>query len=268
MTQAHKKNGYKIAFKIAYDGTPFSGWQVQVNEKTIQGTIENAICRITQENVRLVGAGRTDASVHAKGQVAHAIFTKPHDPSMLKKALNAVLESAIRIVDVIPASDDFHAQYSCVGKEYHYYLCTTDVVLPFDRPYVWHYRKTIDLSLLKKASMLFLGEHDFRAFSNSLGRGVIKENTVRTIYNIQCTQTSNGLCLSFIGSGFLYKMVRNITGTLLNVASCQMDIATIEDIFASKDRKKTPQGAPPQGLFLMHCFYDEKSLKEKLEKVL
>jgi tRNA pseudouridine38-40 synthase len=245
----------KFRLTIAYDGTPFSGWQIQDNDTSIQGSIEDALFSITKERRRIVGSGRTDAGVHARGQVAHLSIEKRIEPHILKKALNATLPQEIRILEIEKVSPDFHAQISAIGKEYHYHLCLDEVVLPFDRPYVWHYRKKIDIPLLHEAAQIFLGEHDFRGFSNAIGGGLIKQNTIRTINRLDIVQTQIGLRLEFEGNGFLYKMVRNITGMLLSIASSKRPLGDIQSVFSSKDRSKAESGAPPQGLFLIQVFY-------------
>ncbi len=262
--EQQKALSHKFRFTIAYDGTPFSGWQVQNNDESIQGNLEKALLRITNERKRVIGAGRTDAGVHAKGQVAHTLLEKNIEPAILKKAMNAVLPPEIRVLDVERTTPDFHAQISAVGKEYHYHICLNDVVLPFDRPYVWHYRKRLDIPLLQEAATLFLGEHDFRGFSNALGGGLVKENTVRSLYRLDVVPTEVGIRLEFVGNGFLYKMVRNITGMLVGIASHRRTLADIHRIFSSLDRREAESGAPPQGLFLVNVFYQQHNFDRLL----
>jgi tRNA pseudouridine38-40 synthase len=246
---------HKLRLKIAYDGTSYSGWQVQNVDRSIQGTIEKALFTIINEDRRIIGSGRTDAGVHALGQVAHVSIKKDIKPNSLKKALNAILPHEIRILAIEEVPDSFHAQISAIGKEYHYHLCLDEVVLPFHRSYVWHYRKKINQDLLQKAAEQFIGEFDFRGFSNALGGGQIKHNTIRRLTRLDIITTPNGLRLEFEGNGFLYKMVRNITGILLSIASNHRPIEDIAKIFESKDRRLAGAGAPPQGLFLVTVFY-------------
>ena len=139
---------------VAYDGTDFSGWQVQINDVSIQGLIESALQTITHEQTSVVGSGRTDAGVHALGQVAHFLLHKDVNIDVLKRSLNGLLPHAIRVMEMDHAPEQFHAQRSAIGKEYHYHLCLNDVVLPFERPYVWHCRHPVDVELLEKAATI------------------------------------------------------------------------------------------------------------------
>jgi tRNA pseudouridine38-40 synthase len=246
---------YRIV--VAYDGTSFSGWQVQIHDLSIQGLIEKALHTITHEEARVIGAGRTDAGVHALGQVAHCRLQKEVEIGALKKALNGLLPPAIRILEVSHAPEQFHAQRSAIGKEYHYHMCLKEVVLPFERPYVWHFRRHIDFDILDNAARCFVGEHDFLAFANAPGRGCAKKTSVRIIRRIDVIRTESGLRLEFEGNGFLYKMIRNITGMLISIASSKRKIHEIEEVFASKNRTLAEPAAPAQGLFLMRVLYPD-----------
>ena len=243
---------------IAYDGTDFSGWQVQKADPSIQGTIQEALRTITKEEVHVTGAGRTDAGVHALGQVAHVRLSSPA-PASLQRALNGLLPPSIRILSLSVAPNGFHAQRSATKKAYHYHICLGEVVLPFDRPYVWHCRRTIDIDLLKEAAKKFVGEHDFLAYSNAPGRSSARKTSVRTLYRLDVVQTEKGLRLEFEGNGFLYKMVRNIVGMMVSAASGKRRLEEIDEVFASRDRRLAEPGAPPQGLFLIHVWYPEDS---------
>ena len=248
---------YKMV--IAYDGGNFAGWQVQPTDRSIQGEIEAALRVLTKQDLRLIGSGRTDAGVHARGQVAH-FCSLPLDPKRLKRSLNGILPHAIRILEVKKAHPRFHAQLSAIGKEYHYHLCLSEVVLPFDRRYVWHLHHPLDLSLLAQASSTFIGEHDFAAFSNALGHGSHPRSSVRTLSRLDVIVEGENVRLEFVGNGFLYKMVRNITGMLVAVASGRRTIADIPKVLMSKDRRCAERAAPPEGLFLMRVFYPDWAL--------
>jgi tRNA pseudouridine38-40 synthase len=244
---------YKLV--IAYDGTSFSGWQIQPRGDSIQGLLEKAFHTITKEECRVIGSGRTDAGVHALGQVAHVRLKQKREPHKIKHSLNGLLPPAIRVRSIEEAPKSFHAQLSAKIKEYHYHICLDEVVLPFDRPYVWHLRKTLDIPLLKKAAAHFVGTHDFAAFANAPGKTSKKPSTTRTISRLDVIETPQGIRLEFEGNGFLYKMVRNITGMLVAVASGRRHIADIHATLLSKDRKKAERAAPAQGLFLVRVSY-------------
>lgn len=242
---------------VAYDGTGFSGWQVQTKDESIQGMIEKALATITREQTRVIGAGRTDAGVHALGQVAHFRIAEHIDEEAVKRSLNGLLPPSIRILELASAPNHFHAQMSAIGKEYHYHICCNDIVLPFDRSYTWHYRRHVDIDLLERAARRFLGEHDFLGYANTPGHGCIKKTSVRTIRRLDVVRTATGLRLEFEGNGFLYKMVRNITGMLVSIASSKRPLSDIDDVFLSRDRRRAAPPAPAQGLFLIRVSYPD-----------
>ncbi|WP_213106200.1 tRNA pseudouridine(38-40) synthase TruA [Candidatus Protochlamydia amoebophila] len=249
---------YKLT--IAYDGTNYSGWQIQPNASSIQQKIQEALCiLLKKEKVVLVGSGRTDAGVHAKGQVAHFHFQDYIDLSRLHVSLNGLLPRDIRIKAVEPVSPRFHSQYSAIRKEYHYYLHLNRVMDPFQRLYSWHFQRKIDVNILKKAAILFTGTHDFTSFANEAHRGTAAKNPVRTLYRLDIKPNEGGLRLEFEGDGFLYKMVRNIVGTLMDVASHKRAIEEIDQIFAAKNRRQASLAAPPEGLFLIQVFYENEN---------
>lgn len=251
----HDMTAFNYKLIIAYDGTAYSGWQMQPNAISIQELFENALHTLTREKVRLIGSGRTDAGVHARGQVAHFKCSKALDLGYLFCALNGILPIDIRLLHIESAPLTFHAQRSALRKIYHYNLCFEPVVLPFDRLYRYHFRKAVSLDLLQEAARLFVGTHDFTSFANSGDEGACRKNPVRTIYRLDVVKQEQGVRLEFEGNGFLYKMVRNIVGMLLNVASGKRSINEIETLFQAKDRRLAPQSAPAQGLFLMKVFY-------------
>lgn len=245
---------YKLL--IAYDGSLYSGWQVQPNAPSIQEHLEKALQTITQkQNIHVIGAGRTDAGVHALGQVAHFKIDKIIDPRLILFQLNGLLPEDIRIYSVEEMPLDFHACHSAVGKEYHYHLHLDKIMNPFQRKYRWHLFRLLDLSLLEQALPLFIGTRDFTSFANEAHKGSASRNAIRTIDSIEMYHQEGGIRLEFKGNGFLYKMVRNIVGTLVDIASGRMDLKEVENIFAAKDRKKAAQASPPQGLFLVKVVY-------------
>ena len=250
---------YKM--KIAYDGTGYGGWQVQPNAVSIQSVIEKALFISLREKISVTGSGRTDAGVHALGQIAHFQTGATATPYRLKHSLNGLLPKAIRIVDLEEISDHFHARYSATGKIYHYHLHLDRVASPFNHLYSLHVHHTVDLSLLEKAAICFLGTKDFSAFTHEAHLGSAAKNPVRTLQRIDLVEEVGGVRLEFEGDGFLYKMVRNITGTLLDICAGHIQIEEIESIFSSKDRKKAGKTAPPEGLFLIKVHYKEELFK-------
>lgn len=250
---------YKLT--IAYDGTAYSGWQIQPNAPSIQQHLQEALTTfLPGEKIVVIGSGRTDAGVHALNQIAH--FKTEHDisPNRLLLALNGLVPRDIRIKKVEKAPLQFHSQYSAIGKEYHYHLYLERVMDPFRRLYCWHVLRRIDLTLLHEAAALFVGTHDFTSFANEPHAGSVAKNPVRTIYRIDTSPTEGGLRLEFEGNGFLYKMVRNIVGTLIDVASHRLTIADVVSIFEAKDRRRAGCAAPPQGLFLVRVDYPPNHL--------
>lgn len=244
---------YKMT--IAYDGTNYSGFQVQPNGITIQEAIESKLSIILKEKVLIRGSGRTDAGVHAENQIAHFHFKEELDKKRLLYSLNALLPKDIRIKSIEDAQDTFHAQYSAIAKTYHYHLHLDQVADPFCQNYRWHIHETLDLTKLKDAAKLFLGTHDFTAFANESDRGSAAHDPVRTLLRLDLVEQKGGIRLEFEADGFLYKMVRNLTGFLVDVARGKRDSSEIPFILAAKDRTKSGPAAPPQGLFLMSVKY-------------
>lgn len=245
---------YKLL--IAYDGSHYSGWQVQPNAPSIQEQLQRMLKIITQkENIHVIGAGRTDAGVHALGQVAHFKIDHSIDKENVLLRLNRLLPEDIRVYSIEEMPLDFHACYSALGKEYHYHLHLDKIMNPFQRKYRWHLFRSLDLPLLKQALPLFVGTHDFTSFANEAHKGSASRNAIRTIDSIEMCPQEGGIRLEFKGNGFLYKMVRNIVGTLVNIASHRLAVEEVEKIFAAKDRTKAEQASPPQGLFLVNVIY-------------
>lgn len=252
---------YKLT--ISYDGTRYSGWQVQPNANTVQAEIVKALkIFLKAEKIVLIASGRTDAGVHAAGQIAHFRFEQPLDSNRLQLALNGMLPRDIRIKKVEEASADFHSQYHASGKEYHYHLYLDRVIDPFKRLYCWHVHQHVDLTLLKQAAQCFVGKHDFTSFANEADEGSASRDPVRTLYRLDVVPFEGGVRLEFEGDGFLYKMVRNIVGTLVEVAARKRPLTDIAKIFEAKDRRQAGLAAPPQGLFLMRVDYELQDGKD------
>lgn len=251
--EEHFNHKYKMT--IAYDGTEYSGWQIQPNGISIQELIQKRLQVLTREATGVVGAGRTDAGVHALGQVAHFSTESPIDTGRVQHGLNGMLPKEIRIESLVEVSMDFHARYSAVGKIYHYHLHLDPVECPFYRRYRWHHSQIISVDMIKEASLHFLGTHDFSAFTNEAHRGVAARNPVRTIEQLNVIHQDKSLCLEFKGNGFLYRMVRNIVGTLVEIGRGKRSPKEIPWLIASKDRSNTGKAAPAHGLFLVAVIY-------------
>lgn len=255
---------YKLT--LAYDGTQYSGWQIQPNAPSIQQHLQEALMTfLSGETVAVIGSGRTDAGVHALNQIAHFKTEQEIDLNRLLLALNGLLPRDIRIKKAEVASLQFHSQHSALGKEYHYHLYLERVMDPFRRLYSWHILRRIDLPLFYEAADLFVGTHDFTSFANEPHAGAVAKNPVRTIYRLDICPTEGGLRLEFEGNGFLYKMVRNIVGTLVDVASHRLTLEEVKSIFEARDRRQAGRAAPPQGLFLVRVDYPENHLNEMFE---
>ena len=249
----------KYKLLISYDGTRFAGWQVQKNSTTIQPLVQKAIETVLRHPISLFGSGRTDAGVHALGQVAHFETEIEIDAYPFLLSINALLPVEIRVHKVEKVECDFHARYSALSKIYHYHLHLDPYLSPFTHLYRTHIRYKCDLELLCEARMSFLGTHDFSSFANQHYRGSASHDPVRTIYRIDIVPQEGGVRLEFEANGFLYKMVRNITGTLLDVGAGRVKMNQIEDMFKAKDRKAGGTSAPAQGLFLMEVKYPLKN---------
>ena len=241
---------YKIT--ISYDGTKYGGWQVQPNTLTIQVLIQDALQTILRTPTPLTAAGRTDAGVHALGQVAHFSSDQTLDLHSLLYSLNGVLPRDIRIRELVPTSEDFHARYSAKSKIYHYHLHLTPVQPPFTYLYATHVRTSLDLKKLQEALPHFIGTHDFTSFASA---GCGSKNPIKTLQRLEIVKEPEGIRLEFEGNGFLYKMVRNIVGTLLEIGKNKRSVSEIPFILAQKDRKLAGPTAPPKGLFLMKVNY-------------
>lgn len=247
---------YKLT--IAYEGTNYSGWQYQFNASTIQQHIQEALARLLRkEFISIVGSGRTDAGVHAKAQIAHFRHPELVDLNILLLSLNGILPKDIKVLKVEVVPLHFHARYSAIGKEYHYHIYTNRVMDPFRRQYCWHMYRCLDLDLLKEAANLFVGTHDFTSFANESHKGASAKNPVRTIYRLDVIVENDAIRLEFEGNGFLYKMVRNIVGTLIDVASHKKPITFIQTLFEAKDRSLACRAAPAKGLFMQRVIYPD-----------
>lgn len=242
---------YKIT--IQYDGTKYNGWQKQKNTtNTIQEKIENVLTKFTGNQVEIFASGRTDAGVHAIGQVANFKIKKAEHAHQIKKYLNEYLPSDINILDIKEVSDRFHSRLSCKGKTYLYRIYTGEKVCVFDRKYVYSKQLNLDINKMNKAKEFLIGKKDFISFS-SIKKS--KKSTVRTIFSIDIEEENGEFKFIFCGNGFLYNMVRIIVGTLIEVGQGYIKLEEIEQILNSKNRQLAGKTMPPQGLFLYKVHY-------------
>jgi tRNA pseudouridine38-40 synthase len=255
---------------IAYDGTDFHGWQIQSNKPTIQGEIVNVLRRITQENVQLHGAGRTDAGVHALGQVGGFRTQSALSAGEFQRALNALLPPTIRIAAAEEVGPDFNARWSARGKIYRYRLYRGKVVPPMLWRYVLHYPFPLDEEAMRDASARFVGMHDFASFAASTGSedDDKERSTEREIYSTELARSPDGEELVFTvrGRSFLRYMVRKMTGTLLDVGRGKLKPDDIDRLYELRDRSKSGPTVPPQGLCMVSVEHEEAYRVAPLER--
>jgi tRNA pseudouridine38-40 synthase len=243
---------YKLT--IAYDGTNYAGWQVQPGKTTIQGEVERAIEQMAGRHIRIHHSGRTDAGVHAKGQVAHFDLKEPVDPGRFMNGLNAHLETDIRIMKMEKVRPDFNARYDAVSKEYRYFIWNGQSVPPELRLYRLHERRKLDLKAMRAAAEMLIGKHDFAAFTANPQREI--EGTVKTVTDITIKRTREGdLTIAVTGEGFLYKMVRSIAGFLLRVGIGELRPEDAKRFLKAGTRTNKVPTAKALGLFLWRVNY-------------
>jgi tRNA pseudouridine38-40 synthase len=243
---------------IQYDGTDFHGWQVQEKLRTVQGELERVIGLLSNEPVSVIGSGRTDAGVHAEGQVANVKLDRAIEPDKLRAAINGNLWRDIRVLEASVADDDFHARFSAKGKTYVYRVINAPVMSPFWRRYAAHEARPLDLKKMITGCRLFLGQHDWTAFSAADSD---VKNRVRTITEFQIETLwdsrakANLIEFRVSADGFLRFMVRSIVGTILALGRGQTDLDTIRTAIITGDRSLAGETAPPHGLSLYRVDY-------------
>jgi tRNA pseudouridine38-40 synthase len=239
---------------ISYDGSGFSGYQVQPNKRTVQSVLEAMLTKMHKgEPVKVFASGRTDAGVHAKGQVIH--FDSPlHIPEeKWGRALNSLLPGDISVLSAVAVDESFHARFEAKGKEYRYKLHLSSKRDPFLRKFAYQYPYRLDLNAMEQASKFFLGTHDFTSFCAAKTE---VEDKVRTIKAVDFSRENEMLTIRFVGNGFLYNMVRILVGTLLEVGSGERSPEDIQTILEQKDRTFAGKTAPGHGLYLWEVFYE------------
>lgn len=243
---------------LAYDGSEFSGWQVQPDAATIQGTLASAIGRVTGEKVLPQGSGRTDAGVHALAQVATFSTESPIPPENLVIALNDILPPAIRVLTAAEVALDFHARKSARTKTYRYRMYRGAICPPFLARYVWHYPYPLDEMAMSAATETIVGEHDFTSFAAvdpEHGKQEVSCSNVRTIYSSSWTHEADEFVYAVRGSGFLHHMVRNLVGTFLLVGKGTLKGEDITAILEARKRSAGGATAPASGLYLVEVEY-------------
>ena len=264
-----------LKLTLAYDGSAYSGWQVQPDKPTVQGTFEATWQRLTQESQRVSAAGRTDAGVHAFGQVVGLATETRLTNDDLLRGLNALLPNDIAVVSVEDAAEKFHATYDAVGKRYRYHIHNGRTPSVFSRDFAWHYPQPLDSHAMHRAGQGLLGRHDFSSFETA---GSERPDSIRTIHEVTVVGSSHVdaslgdanfpdserlphvfppelITIDVAGDGFLYNMVRTIVGTLIEVGVGKRDVSWPAEVLATMDRRRAGQTAPPHGLFLVHVDY-------------
>lgn len=243
---------------IQYDGTDFHGWQVQENDRTIQGELERVVGTLEDAPVKVIGSGRTDAGVHAEGQVANVALRRPFTPDKLRNAINGNLWRDIRIMNAEKAPDEFHARFSARNKTYIYRIMNAPVMSPFWRRFAHHEHRPLDLAKMNQAARFLLGEHDWTAFSSAQSDGESKvRNITDAVFESHWDARANASLIEFriSANGFLRYMVRSIVGTLLEVGRGEKDFDTIQTAIVSGDRSLAGKTAPAHGLTLHRVDY-------------
>lgn len=242
-----------IKLTIEYDGKNFAGWQTQPGKVSIQGEIVKAIKEVTGEDVELNASGRTDAGVHALGQVANFKTNTNIEIAKVPYAINSKLPNSIIILKAEEVEERFHARYNCTGKTYRYIINNAEFPSALNRYREFHVPQKLNFENMSKAIKFFEGMHDFKGFKSSGGN--LKKTTVRTLTKCDIRQEGTRIIMELSGDGFLYNMVRIIAGTIVDVGLGKINYADIPNILASKDRKFAGRTLPPHGLYLVEVRY-------------
>lgn len=241
-----------IKLTLEYDGTNYFGWQKQPKEVTVQGAVEEALTKLTKEEISITGCSRTDSKVHAKGYICNFKTNSRIPAESFREALNFHLPEDIAVIASEEVDEAFHSRYDCIGKMYSYTIVNTRSRMPMCRNFAYHVKYELNIDRMKEAAEFFIGTHDFEAFRN-LGSSV--KTTVRTITELNVVQEKEYIKIYIAADGFLYNMVRIIVGTLIDVGMGKKEPADIISILESKERKKAGKTCPPQGLCLFEVYY-------------
>ena len=237
---------------VYYDGTNYHGWQIQSNGRTVQGELTRALSILDHRPVTVYGAGRTDAGVHAEGQIANFFLERDFEPRWLRDAINGNLDRDIRVLEAVPVFDGFNARYSARQKTYRYRIWTAEVVSPFVYRYVHHYRAGLDVDEMGRAAVPLIGRHDFTAFTVASSDA---EDHVRTLIRVNIERDADEILIVVAADGFLRYMVRTIVGTLMEVGRGKRTAASVAAALESLDRANAGPSAPANGLTLVRVDY-------------
>ena len=241
-----------ILLIIEYDGTNYKGWQKQPDVISVQEKIEQILYKVTKEKIEIFGSGRTDAKVHALGQTANFNTNCTIPAEKIATVLNTYLPDDIAIKESKEVSEDFHARYCAKGKTYKYRILNSPTKKPLEHNYSYHVKPELDLELMEYEAEFLIGKHDFKAFSNT---GSSQKTSIRTIDNIKFSRIGDIIEIEFVGSGFLYNMVRIIVGTLVEIGK-KSNRYHIQSALETRERSFAGPTAPPQGLFLKKVSYN------------
>ncbi|MGI6189207.1 MAG: tRNA pseudouridine(38-40) synthase TruA [Clostridiales bacterium] len=242
-----------IKLLIEYDGTNYSGWQRQTNALSVQQVLEEALAELTGESITIIGSGRTDSGVHAKGQVANFATTSSIPPDKFSYAINTLIPPDIRILHSQEVSMDFHARYSAVAKRYRYSVLTRPHAPAIGRNYYYHIPDILDVDAMNDATRYIIGTHDFKAFQSG---GASSKSTVRTVYEAYWKQEPPcRLYFNVKGNGFLYNMIRILVGTFIEIGRHKISSSDMKNILESGKRNNAGPTAPPHGLCLEQVYY-------------
>ena len=239
---------------LAYRGEDFFGWQRQDPYPTVQLALEQALQKIYGRKISVAGSGRTDRGVHALGQVASCELPTLHSPRTLAKALNFHLPPGVRVLSVRQEKAGFHARFSAKGKTYLYRIANTDPQHPLELGRSWHIPRPLNLAAMRRAAKTFVGRHDFASFTSN--PGYERQSTIRRIRSIRLSRKKDGVIeMVFDGDGFLYRMVRNLAGSIVKVGQGRLSTEDLKKILTNRSRAGAPPTAPAEGLYLFKVRY-------------
>lgn len=242
-----------IKMILSYDGTDFFGWQTSIDGPTIEETLQEVLEKIYQHPIPLQAASRTDRGVHAAGQVVNYRTEKEIDLNRLLISLNQLLPKTIRVLSIEETSQDFHPTLDAQGKIYHYHICQGSVQSPFRRHFSWHLHTPLDLTLMREGAKSFLGTHDFASFTNV--QEPRPKDTIRTLSRLEIFEENSSLRFEIEGDNFLYKMVRNLVGTLIYLGQGKLNLEGLQHLLHQRNRKFAGITAPANGLILYKVNY-------------